>query len=80
VSSQVLVAAVPGGWIEVKLVPEGRTVRIEVEAPIKVAELLRRVGMNPEVAVVIRNGAPLVETDTVNPGETVEVVRVLSGG
>ncbi len=66
--------------IEAKLVPEGRVVRVSAERPITVEELLRRVGLSPESAVVLRDGRPLVEADRVSPGEKVEVVRVLSGG
>ncbi len=68
------------GRIVARLLPDGREVEVEAEKPLKVSELLKRVGMTSESAVVIRDGSPLLETDYVSPGEKVDIVRVLSGG
>nr|WP_131159519.1 hypothetical protein [Aeropyrum pernix] len=73
--------SVTGGQaIKVRLVPEGGERVIQAERPLKAGELLRMLGMNEEVAVVLRDGKPLLPEDLVPPGETVDVVRVLSGG
>ncbi|BAN90775.1 sulfur transfer protein [Aeropyrum camini] len=69
-----------GGEIKVRLVPEGVEKVVEAGRPLKAGELLRILGMNEEVAVVLRDGKPLLPEDLVSPGESVEVVRVLSGG
>ena len=63
-----------------RLLPEGKVVKLQVEGPVRAGSLLKMVGMNPESAVVLRKGAPVVESDHVKPGERVDVVRVLSGG
>jgi len=67
--------------VTVRLVPEGEERSVEVgEGGVRVRDLVKMLGLNPEAVVVLRDGAPLVDSDTVKPGERVDVVRVLSGG
>ncbi len=67
--------------VTVRLVPEGEERSVEVgEKGVRVRDLVKMLGLNPESVVVLRDGAPLVDTDIVKPGERVDVVRVLSGG
>lgn len=67
--------------VTVRLVPEGEERVVEVEERgVRVRELVKMLGLNPESVVVLKEGAPLVDTDIVKPGERVDVVRVLSGG
>jgi len=67
--------------ISVRVLPRGLTV--EVEAPsgrLKVSELLKRVNVSPSMAVVLKEGKMLTESDYVSDGESVDVVLVVSGG
>ncbi len=67
--------------VRVRLVPEGRVLEVDVRGGmLRVREILERVGLNPEAAVVLRDGRPLTEDEAVKDGESVDVVRVLSGG
>jgi len=68
--------------VRVRLIPEGRVVEVDVGAGgrIRVKDLIERVGLNPEAAVVLRDGRPLTEDEVVSDRESVDVVRVLSGG
>ncbi|MCE4604729.1 MAG: MoaD/ThiS family protein [Aeropyrum sp.] len=68
------------GRARVRLVPEGRELDVEVGGGVTARRLLEELGMNEEMAVVLRDGAPLLPEDRVRPGDRVEVVRVLSGG
>jgi len=64
--------------VEVVLIPEGRILRFE--GPLRVSELLRRLGLAADEAVVVFRGRPVPEDGVIADGTRVEVVRVLSGG
>ena len=66
--------------VRIRLVPEGEERVLEASGRLRVGDLLRRLGLSIEGVVVIRDGTPLTEDDYVEPGDEVEVVRVLSGG
>jgi len=52
----------------------------EVQGPIKVKELLEMLGLLPELAVVLRNGEPVTEDETLREGDEVRVISAISGG
>lgn len=66
--------------VRVRLIPEGKSVDVEVPGKVSVRMLLERLGLNPEAAVVLKSGKPLTEDEEVADGDSVDVVRVLSGG
>ena len=65
--------------VEAELLPDGKQVVVELETG-RVLELLRKLGMGPEDAVVVRDGTPLLAEDTLVDGERVRVFRAASGG
>ncbi len=65
--------------VRVRLLPENRVVSIDVER-IRVEELLRRLGLSVESAVVVKNGRPLLDWEEISGDEEVTVIRAVSGG
>lgn len=53
--------------------------RIEVESEATYMYVLEKLGINPETAIVIRDGFPIPVDDTVEEGR-VRILRVISGG
>jgi sulfur carrier protein ThiS len=70
--------------MEVRLVPEGGSLRVDFKADrVRVRDVirvLRRRGVVQGEVVVILGGRPLPEDAIINADATVTVVRVLSGG
>lgn len=64
--------------LRVRIFPGGER-SLEVEPGTTYSALLRRLEINPESVVVLRDGLPVPDDDVVAPGE-VHVVRVVSGG
>ncbi len=62
-----------------ELLPDRRRVEVELEKG-TVAELLERLGLSREGAVVVRDGTPLVEEEVLRDEERVLVYRAASGG
>lgn len=53
---------------------------IEVEGRRQVRDLLRELDLNPESVLVIRDGNMLTRDDTVESGDTIEILSAISGG
>jgi sulfur carrier protein len=53
---------------------------IEVEGRRQVRDLLRELNLNPESVLVIRDGNMLTRDDTVESGDTIEILSAISGG
>ena len=53
---------------------------IEIDAPCRVEEILKKLGLLPEYVVVSINGQMVTEKDTVKPGDQVLIVSAISGG
>ncbi|MBI2090539.1 MAG: MoaD/ThiS family protein [Deltaproteobacteria bacterium] len=53
---------------------------IEVEGRRQVRDLLRELDLNPESVLVIRDGNMLTRDDTVEAGDTIEILSAISGG
>ena len=46
----------------------------------KVSELLRKIGVNPETVIVVRNNELITEEDSVKNSDTIKLISVISGG
>ncbi len=57
-----------------------RNRRLEVDAPVRVKDILRILDLLPEYVVVSINGQMVTEKDIVQPGDEVIVVSAISGG
>ena len=64
----------------VRVIPSGEVKVIDLSSPIKVVDLLRMLGYNPEAVVVVRGGEVLTEDRVVRPGEEVLIYMAYSGG
>lgn len=53
---------------------------VEVQGRMRVADLLRHLGLNPEAHIVIRGGELLTRDEWLGEEDTVEVVSAISGG
>jgi sulfur carrier protein len=62
-----------------EVLPEKRRVELVLEQG-TVGELLDKLGLGREGAVVVRDGVPLVEEEVLRDGERVVVYRAASGG
>ena len=65
--------------VTVELLPEKRVEEVELKAG-TVRELLHRLGMSVEDAVVVKDGRPLLEDEVLGDGDKVLVLRAASGG
>ena len=65
--------------INVEVLPGRRRLVVELEKP-TVAELLRRLGLGRESAVVVQDGKPLLEDEELRDGDHVVVFIAASGG
>lgn len=54
--------------------------RLFLPARAKVLDLLKRLGYNPQVVVVRRNGRVVVEEEGLASGDVVEIIPVVTGG
>lgn len=52
----------------------------ELEAPLSVGEAFERLGLPPELYLVIRDGVLLQEGEILNDGDSIRLVGVISGG
>ena len=80
--------ALPLGWVGVLampvrvvavVLPENRRVQLELETG-RVRELLHKLGMSIEDAVVLRDGRPMLDDEVLGEGDEVRVLRAASGG
>ena len=46
----------------------------------KISQLLSKLGINPEVVILKRNGAIVTELDTVKDSDELEIIKVIYGG
>ena len=47
---------------------------------LSVTQMLRRISVLPESVLVVQNGQLVTEDQHLNPGDTIKVVAVISGG
>ncbi len=62
------------------LVRYSREVEIELEEPATVEDLLKKLGVNPADAVVLKDGVPLSSKERVHNGDKLQILPVSSGG
>jgi sulfur carrier protein len=46
----------------------------------KISQLLSKLGINPEVMIIKRNGVIVTELDTVKNNDELELIKVIYGG
>lgn len=64
--------------MNVRLLPERR--EIQIDGPLRVADLLRRLDFLPGTAIVIRRDELLTDDQLVADDDALEIRRVISGG
>ncbi|MFZ0427252.1 MAG: MoaD/ThiS family protein [Acidobacteriota bacterium] len=64
--------------IKVRLIQQDR--EVEVSGPIRVERLLERLGLRRTTHVVLLEGQLLTPDRTIEDGETVDLISVVSGG
>ncbi|MDQ7030734.1 MAG: MoaD/ThiS family protein [Ardenticatenia bacterium] len=52
----------------------------EVEPGLTARQLLKRLNLNPESYLVTRNGELISDDTVIQPGDTIRLVAVISGG
>ncbi|MFZ2071703.1 MAG: MoaD/ThiS family protein [Halobacteriota archaeon] len=66
--------------LKVRIIADQREERIiEVSQADTYEDVLKREGLNPVEVVVLRNGKPVPEDETVDKGE-ITIIRIVSGG
>ena len=53
---------------------------MKIENDTTIARLLEVLGINRETVLVSKNGEIAVEEDTLTTGDTVEIIKIVSGG
>ena len=53
---------------------------VDLEGPLRVAQILQRLDVNPETVIVIRGDTLITKDDEVADSDTVELRPVISGG
>ncbi len=66
--------------VKVKLVREGKIVKLEFKNRVKVKTLIHKLGYTVEDVVILKNGEPLTEEDYVEENGEYVVMPVASGG
>ena len=66
--------------VTVRLVPGGAPTVQDLPAHATAMDAIRAAGLPPDLVVVLRAGVPLPEDEPLREGDTVELVRVVSGG
>lgn len=52
----------------------------DFEGDTNVRKILKRININPESYLVVRNGKLLTEDDVIKDGEEIKIIAVISGG
>ena len=52
----------------------------DFEGVTNVRKILKRININPESYLVVRNGKLLTEDDVIKDGEEIKIIAVISGG
>jgi sulfur carrier protein ThiS len=64
--------------MEVFLQKEGKKLDVEHRGSAK--SLLERLGVNPEVVLIVKDGVLVTEAETIDDAEKIELLSVISGG
>ncbi|MEW6070296.1 MAG: MoaD/ThiS family protein [Candidatus Thermoplasmatota archaeon] len=66
--------------VKIILTPEKELKEIEVEKNTKIYELVKKLNLNPDTVLVLRGDTPVPIDEVLRKEETLEIVRVVSGG
>lgn len=66
--------------VKVKVFGRRKERRLFLPSRAKVLDLLERLGYNPQVVVVRRNGKVVVEGEGLASGDVIEIIPVVTGG
>ncbi|MEM2875156.1 MAG: MoaD/ThiS family protein [Candidatus Hadarchaeales archaeon] len=66
--------------VKSKIVGEGRTRVVRLRRGSTAIDLLKKLGINRETAVIRINGRISPEEERLKSGDTVEIMRVVTGG
>ena len=66
--------------VEVELHPAGTARSVELPPDARGLDLVRALGLAPDVHVLVRGDRPLPEDEPLRDGEKVRVIGVVSGG
>ena len=66
--------------IEVFMLDSRKRVKLEVRRGDRIADVIHRLGLNPEEYVVLKGGKLVLEDDPVEEGDELTLVPVVSGG
>ncbi|MDI6707806.1 MAG: MoaD/ThiS family protein [Candidatus Thermoplasmatota archaeon] len=66
--------------IKVILTPEKERKEVELPKNTKIYDLVKKLNLNPDTVIVLRGDTPVPIDDVLAKEETLEIVRVISGG
>ena len=66
--------------IEVELFPQRRLTNIDLPAGSTGLDLVRSLGLSPDVHIIVRDGNPISIDETLSAGDRIRVIAVVSGG
>lgn len=66
--------------VNVRLLPENKSIEVEVGEGETIGDLLAKLGVSRESHIVLVDGSPVPETERIPQEGEIVVVRVVSGG
>jgi sulfur carrier protein ThiS len=66
--------------LKVLLLPERKLQTVELEKGADGFQLLKGIGLNPEMVIILRADKPIPVDSRIGPNDDLKVVRVVSGG
>lgn len=66
--------------MKIKAFYEKKKYSVEAGAKATAADVLKKIGINPEMVIVSKNGKFVPDTEEVSPRDKIEILKVVSGG
>ena len=66
--------------INVTILPEKSTQKIEVKSGSKVTDLLQKMQLKPDTLIVLTNNLPIPVDDELHDNQEIQIIKVASGG
>jgi len=66
--------------VKVLLLPERKLRTVELEKEADGFQLLKSIGLNPEMVIIFRTDKPIPVDSRIKPNDDLKIVRVVSGG
>jgi len=66
--------------IIVKIFPDNLTKKIELKSGSKILDLLKKINLNPDNLIVLKNNNPIPVDDILNEDQELNILKVASGG